>query len=245
MSQRRIHIESHRIRAGGIPLLKAETRHLVTVLGLGDGATVIVFDGRGNEYDASLACPGRGAGASLLIEGPGRCVPAPCLEINLVVAIIRNRNFDLVVQKAAELGTARLIPAVTQRTVKEARSGVSRWKKISAEASRQCGRADLMDVTEVAPFARAIASCPGSLKLLAWEAGGVPLAEALRAGVERSVTIAIGPEGGFTDAEVGLARSAGFVPVCLGPRILRTETVPLALLAIMQYLFGDLGGIAT
>jgi 16S rRNA (uracil1498-N3)-methyltransferase len=242
MSSRRIHIEHHRIRPGGVPLLRSEVRHLVTVLGLHDGDAVTVFDGEGREYDAMLCHAGRGEAAALSILGPGRSVPAPGLDITLIVAIIKNKNFDLVVQKAVELGTTRLMPVVTARTVKQARSGVSRWQKISVEASRQCGRGDVMDVADVTRFDKAVAECGAGLKLLAWERGGMALAEAVRTTEGKTIAIAAGPEGGFSDPEVGLAESAGFVPVTLGPRILRTETVPLALLAIMQYLFGDLSG---
>ncbi|MBI5526391.1 MAG: 16S rRNA (uracil(1498)-N(3))-methyltransferase [Deltaproteobacteria bacterium] len=245
MSKRRIFIPEQRVKAGEVELLRPEAKHLVTVLGLRDGDRVVVFDGEGREYDATLRNTGRCKGAALRIEGPGRKAEGGALDVTLIVALIKNRNFDLVVRKAAELGAARLVPVVTERTVKEAGAGVSRWRKISAEASRQCGRADVMDVAEVTQFGSAIASCTGSLRLMAWEGGGTTLAESLRAWAGGSISIAVGPEGGFTHGEVAAARAAGFVPVTLGPRILRTETVPLALLAIMQYVFGDLGGTKT
>jgi 16S rRNA (uracil1498-N3)-methyltransferase len=161
----------------------------------------------------------------------------------LYQAIIKHRHFDLVVQKAAELGAARVVPVRTARTVKEAHAGAGRWRAIAAEASRQCGRADVMAVDEVAALDAALAGCAAATRVIAWEGdGGSPLADALARHAGGSIALAVGPEGGFTDGELQAAVAAGFVPVTLGRRVLRAETAPLALLSVVQYVLGDLGG---
>lgn len=243
MSAPRIHIPAARIEHGEAALERDEQSYLVTVLRLGGGAPVVVFDGEGREYDATLSLPARKVGARLVI-GAGRPSPAPRgPAITLIQALIKNRHFDLVVRKAAELGAARVVPVRTARTVKEAHAGSGRWRAISAEASRQCGRADLMVLDDVCALDAALATSPAALKLFAWEGeGGVPLKQALDGYHGGSIAVAVGPEGGFTDAEVAGAQAVGFTPVTLGGRILRAETAPIAVLAVIQYVLGDLGG---
>ena len=156
----------------------------------------------------------------------------------------------MVVRKCAELGAAVLVPVRTARTVKEAASGSDRWRKISVEASRQCGRADVMKVEDVGQFDAAVAGCVSSLRLIAWEGGdegpeSVPFADALDGAGEGgggSIAMAVGPEGGFIPGEIASAVASGFTPVSLGRRILRSETVPLCMLAVVQYRFGELNG---
>ena len=241
MSVPRIHIPAARIANGEAALERDETHYLVNVLRLGGGAAVVVFDGAGHEHDATLALPAS-RGAAKLFVGAARPVEAPPgPPITLIQALIKNRHFDLVVQKAAELGAARLVPVRTARTVKEAHAGSGRWRAIAADACRQCRRADLMAVEDVAGLKEALAGCAATLRLIAWEGhDGVPLGRALEGFAGGSIAVAVGPEGGFTDGELALAMDAGFTPVTLGKRILRAETAPLVLLAVIQHVLGDL-----
>jgi 16S rRNA (uracil1498-N3)-methyltransferase len=118
---------------------------------------------------------------------------------------------------------------------------LERWERIVREAAGQCRRSHLPRLVPPQPFAAALAACDEELRLLLWEEESRPLAEVLPPAPPRSVALLIGPEGGLTVAEVAAARAAGFVPVRLGPRILRTETAGLAAAAVLQYLYGDLG----
>ena len=232
---------------GTVVLAGEETHYLSGVLRLGDGDRVRIFDGEGAEFDAELNTADGEATLTIL----GRVTPVTGVtgpRVTVIAAVIKNRNFDMVVRKCAELGAVSLVPVRTARTVKEAAAGSDRWRKISVEASRQCGRTDVMKVEEVGRFDAAIAGCGSSLRLIAWEGGdegpeAVPFADALEsAGWGGSIAIAVGPEGGFVAGEVETAVAAGFTPVSLGRRILRSETVPLCMLAVVQYSFGDLNG---
>jgi 16S rRNA (uracil1498-N3)-methyltransferase len=244
MGAKRIHIVPERIAAGKISLTRDERHYLLDVLRLAGGDRVTIFDGSGMEHEAEVLIGGEEA-ALRVSEPAGRCA-APALSITMIVSLIKHKNFDLVARKSAELGAARLIPVRTKRTVKESEAGVDRWRRISAEASRQCGRADIMAVDGAVPFENAVASCARGTRLIAWEGDGgqtrsKPVKDVLSIGGGQEWAIAVGPEGGFESGEVEFAAGHGFVPVSLGGRILRTETVPLAILSIVQYLFGDIG----
>jgi 16S rRNA (uracil1498-N3)-methyltransferase len=156
------------------------------------------------------------------------------------------------VQKATELGAARIIPVTTTRAIARLDAAAlrtmsrrARWQKIAREAARQSGRLDVPEVEGVTSFATAAAASPkDALKLMLWEgARQTTLRSVLPARDEapQQIVIAVGPEGGFTVEEVDTARHAGFTPVGLGPRILRTETAALAVLSILGYALGDLG----
>jgi 16S rRNA (uracil1498-N3)-methyltransferase len=195
---------------------------------------VVVFDGEGGEWDASLA----GDGTSVELAGKRADVKPGGARITVLAAVLKHGNFDIVVRKSAELGAVSLVPIITARTVKKAPGGVERWRRISSEASRQCRRADLMAVSDVTPFGRALSGVSADLKLMALEgtAGGFNAHVA-----PQSIAILTGPEGGWTRDEAAAASAAGFTAVGLGPRILRGETAPLVMLSILQYLFGDTG----
>jgi 16S rRNA (uracil1498-N3)-methyltransferase len=119
----------------------------------------------------------------------------------------------------------------------------ARWQKIAREASRQSGRLDVPEIEGVTPLTTALAASPkDALKLLFWEgARQSTLRDALPDKPPQQIVFAIGPEGGFTVEEVEAARDAGFFPVGLGPRVLRTETAALVVLSILGYALGDLG----
>jgi 16S rRNA (uracil1498-N3)-methyltransferase len=120
-----------------------------------------------------------------------------------------------------------------------------RWRKIAREAARQCGRADVLEVAEVSTLEAALAAAPEGARFVFHEGARTsPLAAALPASATQ-VTAAVGPEGGFTDAEVAAARAHGFVPVGLGPRVLRAETAALAALAVLGWALGDLRSDST
>jgi 16S rRNA (uracil1498-N3)-methyltransferase len=251
MSDRpRIHIPAERIDGLTARLARNEAHYLRDVLRLSDGAVVSVFDGKGNEAQAILSsAAGRESALELSESLHTSPTSGGALDVTVIAALIKHKNFDFMVRKAAELGASRIIPVRTERTVKEGGSGADRWRKIAVEASRQSRRADVMQVEETIHLEKALSSALQDLKLIAWEGGtgtgapcSIPLADALPASRPKNAVVAVGPEGGFTDDETGFALKCGFVAVGLGPRILRSETAPLAVLAVLQYIFGDLGG---
>jgi len=238
---RRIHVPRARIAGGRARLEPAEWHYLRHVLRLAPGAALEVFDGEGGAHQALL--PAEGEELEL---GPRRVRVAPRALLWLAFAPPRGDRADLVVQKAVELGAARLLPFEAARSVvrldaERGQARAARWGRIAAEAARQCGRADVPEVDAPATLARVLLAPPPAFRrLLCFEGGGEPLAAALDLAAPGHLVV-IGPEGGFAPDEVAAAAAAGARPVSLGPRILRAETAALAVLAILQHRLGDLG----
>jgi 16S rRNA (uracil1498-N3)-methyltransferase len=220
----------------------AQSRHLELVLRLGPGAELEVFDGRGARWPARIDSPG------VLRLGPRQDPEPGAADVWLAQALPKGEKLDLVVQKATELGATRILPLAAERSVtrldaERAERRTERLRRIAQQAARQCGRSDVPAVDPprtLTDLAGLLLEEPGRRGLLLDpEEGEVRLAQAAR-GASR-VLLAIGPEGGFTPAERAQAAEAGFTPVSLGRRVLRTETAGLAALAIVQHLAGDLG----
>jgi 16S rRNA (uracil1498-N3)-methyltransferase len=236
---RRLFLPRARLGGAEARLEPAELHYLRDVLRLAPGEAVEVFDGEGGTYAAAL-----GPGATLAL-GPRRDTRRPGAPVHLAFALARGDRADLVVQKATELGAARLSPFAAARSVVrlDAARGaerVRRWRRIAEEAARQCGRADVPPVDAPATLAEALAAAaPGHVRLLLYEGGGEPLASAIDRAASGHVAI-VGPEGGFTAAEVEAALAAGARLVTLGPRILRFETAAIVAVALVQHLAGEL-----
>jgi 16S rRNA (uracil1498-N3)-methyltransferase len=233
---RRIHLPPERILGARGQLGPEARRYLADVLRLAPGARLEVFDGKGGRYAAELA-----PGLEWVTLGPREEAPAASVEIALLVALAKGEKMDLVVQKATELGVARLLPFEAERSVVrlEAEKGeerAGRWRRIAAEAARQCGRADVPEVAPPQPLAQALAAlAPGTRAYVFHPGGG-----ALEAAGAASVAAVVGPEGGLTDAEVRACEAAGAVRAGLGPRVLRAETAAIVAVALLQARFGDL-----
>lgn len=208
-----------------------EVRHLVTVRRCAAGDTLRLFDGTGKTYLVRVDAVERGSitGSVLSMDEP----PAPALKLHLFCAVPKGDRFDWLVEKAAELGVASLTPLVTERSVVRDIAGakVERWKRLAVAACQQCGRSNLFDIRHPQPLSAAIDSLAGtSCVLMPWEAEETLSVEQAFAGVlslPSDAALIIGPEGGFSPAEVERARACKAVPVTLGPRILRVETAAL------------------
>jgi 16S rRNA (uracil1498-N3)-methyltransferase len=235
-----------------VRLAQDEARHLHDVLRLERGDEVFVFDGEGREFRCIIEEIGRGQ-ATLLVSGEVRPArPESRLRLTLAVALLKGEKFDLVVQKATELGVWRITPVVTKladvRLRDEADGGrrVARWQRIALEACKQSGRArvPLVDVPVV--YASLAESAPSD-ETIAWRVmfaerdglGLVETIEKLQAQVSE-VTALVGSEGGWTDEEIALAGRFGWSVVTLGGRTLRAETAAIAVTALLQHLLGDL-----
>jgi len=218
---------------GTIELRGAERHHLVDVLRRGVGAEVRLFDGSGEERRARVAEITR-EGVVLAIEG--HIQPRRTVGHAVAVAVPRAATFDLLVRYATELGMEALVPLRTARGVVriEGESRRGRWERIAAEAAKQCGRATRLRIPApcgLEEFCRSDAGrWPG--RLVAVPEAGVPLARAIGE-VPGPIVVAIGPEGGFTDAERTAAEVGGFVPVRLTETILRVDTAAVAAMALL------------
>jgi 16S rRNA (uracil1498-N3)-methyltransferase len=245
----RLFIDPVKLADEVVVLVDEDHRYLTRVLRLGVGDTVVLFDGKSVEATARIMRVGPRA-MELKIESrrPVAAIERPLVTV--VQALGKGDKLDYVVQKATELGAARIIPVTTTRAVSRLDTGAiralskqARWQKIAREAARQSGRLDVPEVDGVTSLSTALKATPkDALKLMLWEgARQTSLRDALPDKAPREIVIAVGPEGGFTVEEVEAARQVGFEPVGLGPRILRTETAALVALAILGYALGDLG----
>jgi 16S rRNA (uracil1498-N3)-methyltransferase len=233
------------LRTGATQLLsESATTHITRVLRLTAGDPIILFDGTGMDYTATIVAPARngvtvavGAGQSVECESP--------LRLWLLQGISRGPRMDMVVQKATELGVSLIQPLLTERSVVrlDAERGAARlrhWQNIVISACEQCGRSIVPEVRQPMELSAALASLESGTTGLMLDPDGDLALQNLPVDC-RQIALAIGPEGGFTDNERLALIRAGFGRLRLGPRILRTETAPLAALSILQYARGDLG----
>ncbi len=226
-----------------------QSRQISQVLRLKPGDCIMVLDNAGGQYRVTLRDVATGAVRGT-IEDKSPVTTEPRTQITLYQALIRAQRFEYVLQKGTELGVCAFVPTICERCVANLdaanqESRLTRWRHIIREAAEQSGRGLLPSLHPPVPLALACSQKEG-LSLLPWEgetALGIRAALRMHApGSEPlAVNLFIGPEGGFTEAEVGLARSQGIVTVSLGPRILRAETAGIVAAAAILYQHGDLG----
>lgn len=221
-----------------VTLTADEARHLREVLRLKPGDTVSVFDGEGKEFAARVVQARREFAELALDEEIKTARPESPLQITLAVALLKGEKFDLVVQKATELGVNKIVPLITRyadiklRDQSDAAKRVARWQRIALEAAKQSGRAVVPEVSLPVTFASLLdVSC-----VLFSERGGHGLTQM----ETDQITAIIGSEGGWSDEEIEQARAAGAQIVTLGGRILRAETAAITAAALLQHRFGDL-----
>lgn len=232
------------ITAAGARLHGDDFHHVVRVLRLQPGAALVLVDGTGRRYRGRLARIARRE-AWVTIDEQEALPADPPPRLLLVDGLARGERTTWVLQKATELGVDEFLPAICSRTVArptDAEAKVERWQEIARQAARQCERARLPLIHPPRPWAAALQQAPvAALRLVALP--GAPGLAALEPRLRRqpaAVVIAVGPEGGLTAEEVQQAHAAAFEPVALGPRILRTETAAITLLALAAYLSGRL-----
>jgi len=222
-------------QGAAVVLDAAQANYLGNVLRMGTGAELLVFDGLSGEWLARIAEVAKKR-ITLSVERKSR-EPETMPDVWLAFAPVKRAQSDWLVEKATELGAAKLIPVMTQRTVAE-RVRLDRLKSIAIEAAEQCGRTRLPEISEPLPLSRFVAERdPARTLYFADETGGVSAMQAFQPGASLILT---GPEGGFTDEERSLVRAArNAVAISLGPRILRAETAALAGLAAYMAVAGD------
>jgi 16S rRNA (uracil1498-N3)-methyltransferase len=224
-----------------VRLTPAQSRYLLTVLRLGAGAEIEVFDGGGGRFRARLDGGELEMGARLHEE-------ARTVDVVLAQALAKGEKMELIVREATELGASRIVAFASERAVPrlDAERGADRaerWRRIAQEAARQCGRADVPRVDAPIGWDALLSLARDEperrLLLLDPEEREVRLGAAAR-GVPK-LLLAVGPEGGFSAEERQRAAEAGFTPVALGKLVLRTETAGLAALAVVLHVHGALG----
>ena len=251
----RVYLEGPLTPHSVVNLPAATAAHVAKVLRARSGDPLILFNGDGREFSGTVESV-RGARVSAAV-GDGRvCERESPLSVTLIQCLLRAERMDFVVQKATELGVARIVPVLSQRSVvrldkAQAQSKSGHWRAVAVGACEQCGRNRVPEIAPAQPLLNHLGDLRrGTGPLWVFEpaseprAGGAPppvhRAFAPPSGAITEAHIAIGPEGGFTDDELEAFRVAGFSQVGLGPRILRAETAALAALAWMQAKFGDM-----
>ena len=240
MRNTRIYTPQH-LGSNALVVLEAEpSHHLARVLRLGVGDPVTLFDGRGGSYPAEIIAIDK----KHVRVKTGAHLPQDCespLDIHLGVAVSRGERMDWVVQKATELGVAAISPLLTEHTgvklpADRAGKKIQHWQQIAISACEQCGRNRPPVVHPLQPLKQWLSSTVAARKFVLHHR-----ADAIAAGeAPESIALLVGPEGGLSAAEIEAAEQTGYISLRLGPRVLRTETAPLAALAILQAHWGDM-----
>lgn len=213
------------------------------VLRLKSGAPLTLFNGNGHDYDATLlTCHKEGCTATVSVRGDAE--PAPPLDIHLAIGVSRGERMDLVLQKSVELGISRITPLFTERSVvrlqqERLRRRETHWLGVAISACEQSGRRRLVTIDPATGIDELLSRPAENGVILQPDA---TLALPALPNPAGRLSLLVGPEGGFTAAEAEQAVAQGYRPVRLGPRVLRTETAPLAAIAIAQAIWGDLRG---
>ncbi len=216
-----------------------ETHHLRDVLRLAAGDEMSVFDGLGREFRCEISEIKKKSSLLKIITETKPASPESAFEITIAATVLNGEKYDLIVQKAVELGVVKLVPLQTVRgdvKTKDAARRLERWRRIALEATKQTGRANLMQIAEPITFDSLIANSTDDIVMLSERDGD----NFSTVKASKKITAIYGPKGGWDDGELELARSGGVAIVTLGGRILRAETAAIAITAILQHRFGDL-----
>lgn len=248
----RFFLDPSRIADGEIGFDEAASHQIAKVLRLRSGQQVVVLDDTGWEYRVELAT----VHAS---EATGRVLESrvsngePDVQITLYPALLKSQKFELAIQKSVELGVSRFVPVSCERTVVSVRepgreqSKLERWRRIIREAAEQAERGLLPPLEPPHSFGDACDRVSGPAIILWEQETDASLKQVLltlqdRYGDLACLSVFVGPEGGYTEAEYSHAAARGIVPVTLGPRVLRAETAAMAVVAAVMYHLGELGG---
>jgi len=243
----RFFIRKDQIHGDRATLAGAELEHMRRVLRLTVGDEVTLFDDSGWEHDAAIRSYEAGRGELEIRRSyeAGRESP---LALTLALGLTKGEKMDVVVEKATELGVTTIMPFTSSFTVpklddKKVAKRTERWRKIALSAAKQSGRTQVPEILPLCEFDELIAGAGANqLKLLFWEKETAQSLRQVHAAnpAATAILVAIGAEGGLSNAEAQLARERGFASVHLGRRILRAETAAVAVLSLVQFLWGDL-----
>jgi 16S rRNA (uracil1498-N3)-methyltransferase len=238
---RRFYLPEIDSESGRAALTGTEHHHARNVLRLEMGEEISVLDGRGREFVCRIESMDKKIADLAIIREIRAAAPESPLDLTLAAVAIPGEKYDLVIQKAAELGVTTFVPLTSARCelkLKEITRKYDRWQRIILDASKQCGRAKLMDLQEPRPILNYLASIPiDGDSFFFSERDGEAFPSELNT---HGITAVVGPKGGWDTSEIDAAKAAGFRIVTLGGRILRAETAAISLTAILQHRFGDL-----
>lgn len=237
---------------GMVALIRGtEHHHLSRVLRMREGEAVCMFDGDGRGFRGIIQSIAK-EDSCVRITGPDDRAVEPSFRLILAQGIPRHDRMEVVIQKATELGVARIVPVIAERSLVKAKSAhewnrVVRWRRVAREAARQSGRLRVPPVDDPVPwdeFIEAPGGSPAHVDFVLCPEAAIPMSAPGGLGASvTSATVAVGPEGGWSEREVSQAMDRGFGRLVLGPRVLRTETAGIVAVALMLFLAGDLGAL--
>lgn len=238
----RVFVEEPLATGSTLSIGGSAANHIMRVLRAREGDELTLFDGRGGEYGARVA-GFRKDSVQVEVKEHRDVERESALDLTLAQGISRGERMDWVMQKATELGVTRIIPVVTERTMvkldeRQAERKIEHWRAIVISACEQCGRNRVPEVALPMPYIEAVRSIDAEVTRVLLSPSGTLRARDL--GHSTRIAMLIGPEGGLSDNEQEAALAAGFQPLRMGPRILRTETAAIAALAALQHNFGDI-----
>jgi 16S rRNA (uracil1498-N3)-methyltransferase len=248
---RRFFVEEIEHTKGYCVMSGSEARHILRVLRMGKGDSFVLMDGKGNRFEAEIVDSSRKRELVVRLKRPLPVPPPSSIQISLCQALLKSTAMDLIIEKASELGVKEIIPFSSERTVvrldgDKAANKTRRWRQIAQSAAKQSGRRKASEIALPFSFCelmRKWRSVDG-MKLALWEKEeSSDLKNILRpypSSVNRFIGM-VGPEGGFSEEELNMAKEAGFRPVSMGRSIFRSETAAIILVALVQYEWGDLG----
>jgi 16S rRNA (uracil1498-N3)-methyltransferase len=199
------------------------------------GDPLELLDGKGAVYLAEIEKIEKMKIACRILESRKSIVESR-IKITLAQTLPKARKMDFIIEKCTELGVNKIIPMLTERTIVKS-AKIDRWRKIAKEAAEQSGRADIPEIASLIPFEEILKmKSQFDLAIIPWELEKeISLKNILTTHGPNNLLVLIGPEGGFSQKEIDLARKAGFISISLGKRILRTETAGMAVLSMLMY----------
>ncbi len=242
----RIFLSPENLTSKNITITGEQARYLSLVLRVKPGDSFIVFDGLGNKYTCRIVQSRKKEITAEQITKEPYSVESS-ISIILAQSIPKGDKMDFIIQKATELGVNNIVPIISERSQIRQTGKTERWGKIALSAAQQSGREKVPNISRTISYDDFIYSCsgasPASTGILLYE-------EEKRQGLKKilanfkhckKIVLLVGPEGGFSKNEIDMAIAKDFTSASLGPRILRTETAPIAALSIIQYELGDAG----
>lgn len=221
---------------------KSDYTHITKVLRFGTGDRITVFDAESVEYEGIIMDISSET-ITIRVQNTRQLETEPELELNLFQAILKANRMDGIISQATQLGVSEIFPVISERTQVRSTSKVKRWNKIALESTKQCRRAVPPVVSQPVDFKSAFrVRGESEIKIILYENKNELLRDYMRSmdGQVNSISIFIGPEGGFSQREITLAEKSGYTALSLGKRILRAETASVVSLALLQSRFGDI-----
>ncbi len=238
----RFPVEKNCVKDNKAVISGPDQKHIVKVLRLRAGDDITLFDRDSMEYYGKISSIGKNE-LEVEIYASEKVERESPLNITLYQGLAKGDKMDYIVEKATELGVSAVVPLITERVQTHSRDRHKRWEKIAVEASKQCGRTKPTVIENTLDFKTALLSSDSKdMQIILHVNTELPVKNHLKSTLQapQNIILFIGPEGGFTDNEVLLAKEMGFISLGLGPRVLRTETASVSVLSILQFIYGDL-----